>query len=51
MELDQLDAEVDSPEEEEQEEFVPETPGPVVIRQCMVVSTDSALCVPDVGCP
>ena len=38
MELDQLDVEAGDPGEEE---VVPETPSPVVLRQCMIVSTDS----------
>lgn len=38
LELDQLDAEVGDPGEEE---VVPETPSPVVLRQCMIVSTNS----------
>ena len=38
LELDQLDAEVGDPGGEE---VVPETPSPVVLRQCMIVSTDS----------
>lgn len=40
MELDQLDVDPEEPQEQE-EELVPETPRPLVLRQCMIVASDS----------